>query len=106
MSEARVTDYTNDGQQRILKVLLVMFADVVQGVPASAVAKELGLNLPTVLRDLDNLKTAGLAEKDDSTGLWRLTPRLPQQAFKVLSAIDNAQRRVDEVRHRFTRTFN
>lgn len=104
MSEARATDYTNDGQQRILKVLLLMFNDVVHGLSASAVAKELGLNQPTVIRDLENLQKAGLAEKDEATGLWRLTPRLPQQAFKVLSSIDNAQRRIDDVRQRFTRT--
>lgn len=104
MSQTRTTDYTNDGQQRILRVLLVMFSDVVQGLSASAVARELGLNQPTVIRDLENLQKAGLAEKDEATGLWRLTPRLPQQAFKVLSALDNAQRRVDEVRQRFTRT--
>lgn len=104
MSEARATDYTNDGQQRILKVLLLMFNDVVHGLAIKAIATELGLNEVAVFRDLANLKTAGLAEKDEATGLWRLTPRLPQQAFKVLSAIDNAQRRIDDVRQRFTRT--
>lgn len=104
MSETRTTDYTNDGQQRILRVVLVMFADVVNGVSVTAVAKELGTNVPTALRDLANLQIAGLAEKDDTTGLWRLTPRLPQQALKVLTSIDTAQRRVDEVRNRFTRT--
>ena len=42
-------------------------------------------------------------ERDDATGNWRLTPRLPQQAFKVSNSVDAAQRRIDEVRNRFTR---
>ena len=53
---------------------------------------------------LDNLLTAGLVEKDEATGCWRLTVRLPQQAIKVFAAIDAAQRRVDEARNRYTRT--
>ena len=56
-----------------------------------------------ITRDLDNLRIAGLAERDDATGHWRLTPRLPQQAIKVFNSIDAAQRRVDEARNRLTR---
>jgi DNA-binding IclR family transcriptional regulator len=98
------TDYTNDAQQRILKVVLALFGDVVQGVSPSALARAVDASAPAITRDLDNLRTAGLAERDETTGLWRLTPRLPQQAVKVFAAIDTAQRRVDEARQRFTRT--
>lgn len=98
------TDYTNESQQRILKVVLALFSDVVQGVAPSALARAVGADAPKITRDLDNLRTAGLAERDEATGLWRLTPRLPQQAVKVFAAIDTAQRRVDEARQRFTRT--
>ena len=35
------------------------------------------------------------AERLETTGHWRLTPRLPQQAIKVFAAIDRAQREVD-----------
>jgi DNA-binding IclR family transcriptional regulator len=97
------TDYTSDSQQRILKLLLALFADVVQGVSPSALARSLGAAPSAITRDLDNLRTAGLAERDETTGLWRLTPRLPQQAVKVFNSIDAAQRRVDEARNRFTR---
>jgi DNA-binding IclR family transcriptional regulator len=99
----RVTDYTNDAQQRILHVVLALFGDVVHGLPPSVLAKLLGCSAPVITRDLDNLRTAGLAERDEATGHWRLTPRLPQQAIKVFNAIDAAQRRVDEARNRFTR---
>lgn len=97
-------DYTNEAQQRILKVVLALFSDAVQGVSPSALARAVETDAPKITRDLDNLRTAGLAEKDETTGLWRLTPRLPQQAIKVFNSIDAAQRRVDEARQRFTRS--
>ncbi len=99
----RATDYTNAAQQRILQLTLALFSDVVHGYPPSRLAEMLGATPPQITRDLDNLRTQGLAERDDATGNWRLTPRLPQQSIKVFSAIDAAQRRVDEARNRFTR---
>lgn len=100
---SRATDYTNDAQQRVLKTMLMLFGDVVNGYAPSAIAKALEHAPAAVTRDLDNLRTAGLAERDEATGMWRLTPRLPQQAIKVFNAIDATQRRVDEARNRFTR---
>jgi hypothetical protein len=35
--------------------------------------------------------------------MWRLTPRLPQQAIKVWTAIDRAERRIEESKNRFSR---
>ena len=99
----RATDYTNAAQQRILQLQLALFGDVVNGYPPSKLAELLNVSASAITRDLDNLRTAGIAERDDATGNWRLTPRLPQQAIKVFNAIDAAQRRVDEARNRFTR---
>lgn len=100
---SRATDYTNDAQQRIIKLILLMFGDVMTGLAPAALARELGCSQGVMTRDLDNLLTAGIVEKDETTGLWRLTPRLPQQAIKVWSAIDRAERRVQEAKHRFNR---
>ncbi len=97
-------DYTNAAQQRLLKVLLALFSDVVQGVSNTAISKATGSNPSSITRDLENLRIAGLAERDEATGLWRLTPRLPQQAVKVFSAIDLHAARVEQARNRFTRT--
>ncbi len=97
----RKTNYTNAAQQRLVKVILALFSDVVNGMAPSALAKAVGCSAPVITRDLDNLATAGLAERDETTGLWRLTTRLPQQAIKVWTAIDRAQRRLDESRGRF-----
>ena len=96
--------YSNASQQRILKVTLALFADVVQGVSNAAIAKATGATASNVTRDLENLRIAGLAERDETTGLWRLTPRLPQQAVKVYSAIDRHAAQVEQARNRFTRT--
>lgn len=99
----RATDYTNAAQQRVLHLVLALFCDVVHGYPPARLAELLGVSASAITRDLDNLRTAGLAERDEATGHWRLTPRLPQQAIKVFNAIDAASRRVDEARNRYTR---
>lgn len=98
----RATDYTNDAQQRLIKLLFALFSDVVAGVSPSALARAVGCSQSAITRDLDNLRTAGLAERDEETGQWRLTPRLPQQALKALNSLDRMQRRLDETRQRFT----
>lgn len=94
--------YTNDAQQRLIKVLLVMFGHVVNGLPPSAIAREVGCSAAVMTRDLANLREAGVADKDEATGHWRLTPRLPQQAIKVWNAIDAAEKRAAETRQRYT----
>ena len=95
--------YRNDAQQRILKVVFTLFGHVVNGLPPSAIAREVGCSAAVMTRDLANLSLAGWVEKDEGTGHWRLTARLPQQCFKVLAEIDKADRRLSEVKNRFTR---
>lgn len=99
---SRTTDYTNDAQQRLVKIILALFSDVVYGYPPSVLATEVGCSRAVMTRDLDNLLTAGLVEKDEDSGLWRLTPRLPQQAIKVWTSIDRAERRIAQAKHRYT----
>jgi len=96
-------DYTNDAQQRLVKVILLMFDHVVHGLPPSVIAREVGCSAAVMTRDLQNLLTAGVAAKDETTGHWRLTARLPQQAIKVWTDIDRAERRINEAKQRFTR---
>ncbi|KEH06918.1 IclR family transcriptional regulator [Delftia sp. DT-2] len=99
----RATDYTNAAQQRILQLTLALFGDVVHGYPPSKLADLLRQPASTITKDLDNLRSAGLAERNEATGHWRLSPRLPQQTIKVFNAIDAASRRVEEARNRYTR---
>lgn len=100
---SRATDYTNAAQQRLLKLILALFGDVVNGYTPSALARAVGCSPQVITRDLDNLKTAGMAERDEDSGHWRLTPRLPQQAVRVWAAIDRAERRIAEAKDRFAR---
>lgn len=100
---SRKTDYTVETQQRLIKVIFALFSDVVTGLAPGALAAAVGCPASAITRDLDNLLTAGLVEQDESTGAWRLTARLPQQAIKALASIDRAEKRVQETRQRFTR---
>lgn len=80
-------DYTNTAQQRLLRVLMAMFSDVFAGVAPKALAHAAGCSPSAITRDLHNLQRAGLAVRDERTGLWRLTPVLPRQAVKVWAAV-------------------
>ncbi|MBN9477389.1 MAG: IclR family transcriptional regulator [Bordetella sp. SCN 67-23] len=100
---SRKTDYTNQAQQRLLRVILALFSDVVNGLTVTQVAKAADCSAPNAIRDLDNLRTAGFAERDEEAGVWRLTARLPQQAIKVWTSIDRAERRLADARARFSR---
>lgn len=97
------TDYTNAAQQRILQLQLVLFSDVVHGYLPSKLAELLQQPASTITKDLANLRIAGLAERNEATGHWRLTPRLPQQSIKVYAAINAAVRHAEETRNRYTR---
>jgi len=100
---SRKVDYTNAAQQRLLKVVIVLFGDVVFGFSPSALAKAVGCAASVITRDLDNLLTAGLVERDEATGHWRLTARLPQQAIKVYNSIERAEQRLRDAKNRFNR---
>lgn len=98
-----MSDYTNKAQQRLVRGILALFSgDVITGMSNAQLAREVGCSTSVMLRDLHNLRTAGVAEQDETTGLWRLTPRLPQQALRALASIEAAERRVSEARQRFT----
>lgn len=99
-----MADYTNAAQQRLIRVLMVLFSDIVDGVPNSKIAREVGCTPTAVTRDLENLRTAGIAERDETTGRWLLTSRLPRQALTAMSMIDRRQQRLDEVRRRMSTT--
>lgn len=98
------TDYTNDGQQRILRLLNLLSGHEILGLSPSQIAQEQGCSPAIVTRDLQNLKTAGFAEQVQGTGYWRLSPTVVQISIKLGVGLDRAQRKLDEVRQRFMRT--
>ena len=98
-----MSDYTHEGQQRILKLITLLAGNEVEGLAPSQVAKLQGCSASMVTRDLDNLRTAGYAEQLPS-GTWRLSPQLVQIAVRHASALGDAQRRLDDIKHRFSRS--
>ena len=97
----RATNYTNAAQQRILALVLHLFGDAANGYRPAALAQALGCGASTITRDLDNLRTAGLAECVQATGCWRLTSRLPNQAAKVYATAATQARQFNHLAQQF-----
>lgn len=98
-----MSDYTNDGQQRILKLLSLLAGNEITGLRPGEIAKLQECSASVVTRDLANLQEAGFAEKVPETDAWRLAPEIVQIAMKHMTALDRAERRLDETRSRYSR---
>lgn len=85
-------------------MVTTLFGDVVQGVYAKQICQALGETPSNIHRDLVNLQKAGWAMQDETTGAWRIAPRIGQQAIKIFNAIERSQRVVDEARGRYAVT--
>ena len=95
--------YHNGSQQRALQVLLVLFGHEIDGLSPSQIAKAVQASPSAITRDIHNLIEAGVAERLPHNDNVRISPLMGRKAMQVLVALDNAQRRVDEARNRFTR---
>jgi DNA-binding IclR family transcriptional regulator len=95
--------YTCEPQQRLLKLITLLAGNEVTGLAPGEIAKLQGCSASVATRDLANLAEGGFAERVPETGLWRLGPAPVQVGIKHLIAIDTAARRLEEIRHRFTR---
>lgn len=100
---SKTADYTNEAQQRLLKVVMLLGEDVITGLAPAQIAKALSVPASYVTRDLDNLKTAGWAVYQEETGRWLLGTKPGALGVNVMSSIDRATRKVEEARSRFTR---
>ena len=89
--------YINGAQQRLLKLTLALFGDIITGYTPGELCRLTGATPHQMTRDLANLLIAGLATRDDD-GRYCLTPRLPQQAVKVYAALGRAETRLTETR--------
>lgn len=96
--------YHNSSQQRALKVMLCLFGHEIDGLSPSQIAKAAQASPSAITRDIHNLIEAGVAERLPHNDNVRIAPLLGRKAMQILTALDAAQRRVDEVRNRFTRT--
>lgn len=96
-------NYSCEPQQRILRLLLTLAGNEVNGLAPGEIAKLQGCSPSVATRDLANLAEAGLAEKAPETGLWRLAPQMVQIAVQFQLALARAEDRLAETRNRFTR---
>lgn len=96
-------DYTHEGQQRILKLILVLAGNEVEGLGHAEIVKLQSCTASSVTRDLENLRTAGFAEQVPHSGKWRLSPQLVQIAVRMQLALGQAEERLEQTRSRFTR---
>jgi DNA-binding IclR family transcriptional regulator len=94
------TSYTHEGQQRVLRLVLLLAGHEITGLEPAEIAKQQGCNASAVTRDLANLAEAGFAERVAETGRWRLAPQVVQIALRAMSGFDRAQSRLDEIRNR------
>ena len=97
------TQYTHEGQQRILKLITVLAGNEVNGLAPSEIAKLQECSPSLVTKDLDNLRTAGYAEQVPHSGHWRLSPHLVQIAVKFQLSLGQAEEQLSQTRSRFTR---
>jgi len=101
-----MSDYTNAAQQRVLKIVQLLAGNEFSGLVPMDLAKALDTNPSNVTRDLANLQAAGLAEQIPETGRWRLGPKVIQIALAFSEHVAQATDRLNDLKHRYTRSPN
>lgn len=97
--------YLATSQQRVLRALVSLAGHEVNGLTTSQLAHATRTSPSNTVRDLANLRAAGLAEEVPGLeGRWRLGPKLIQIALAHLRHVDQSQARLDEVKQRYSRT--
>ena len=99
----KTTDYTSSCQQRILKVLLVMFGHEIDGLAPGQIAKLAEITPQEATRDIHNLMVSGYVEQIPHSGHYRVSTLLGRRALAILHTLEQAAKRVEEIRLRYTR---
>ena len=98
-----MSNYTHEGQQRILQLVQLLAGHEMNGLAPAEIARQQSCSASLVTRDLDNLRTAGFAEQVPESSRWRLSPELVQIGLRYLTTLDRAERKLDELKGRYTR---
>lgn len=104
MSAGAQPDYTNEAQQRLLRLLMVLAGHELHGLAPAQIAREMACSASAVTRDMDNLAKAGWAERVPATGFWRLGPQPVQMAMRHMVAMDRAKTQLEQVSQRYSRS--
>lgn len=98
-------DDDRNSAAKILDVLDALSGFTVHGVSNTALSKQLNLSASAITRAMGVLIEKGWARKDDTTGLFHPTPRMGQVFGRVLSDISQAETRLQDIKHNFTRSI-
>lgn len=101
---SNTSDYHCASQQRILKVMLVLFGHELQGLSPSDVAKACGISGANATRDIANLVNAGVAERLPGSDRIRISPLLARKSVATLQAFDRARSELDALSTRYLTT--
>jgi DNA-binding IclR family transcriptional regulator len=94
---------SNAAQTRLLDVIEALSGNEVFGARLRDIAAAVHAGEHSVLRDLQTLETAGWAQQMPDKK-WRLAAKPVQIFANFQHGLFEASRRVDEVRHGYTRT--
>jgi DNA-binding IclR family transcriptional regulator len=95
--------YTNDAQQRVLRIAILLAGHEVHGLAPAQIARDVMCTPSVVTRDMANMEEAGWAERVPATGAWRLAPAPVQIALRHMAALDQAESRLSEIKQRYSR---
>ncbi len=87
----------NDSQQRLMKLLVLLSADVVQGSSNADLARQLGVAPPVITRDLTNAQAAGFAVQNPLTQRWSPGPELVAIAVRGQRALLEHQQKLQQL---------
>ncbi|MEW5974136.1 MAG: helix-turn-helix domain-containing protein [Pseudomonadota bacterium] len=87
---------------KVLDVLNVLMGHFTHGLTLSQLSKATGNPMPTVSRYVDALESKGMAERIPETGRIRPSIRFAQLAVGILSDVERAKNRLDEIQARLS----
>jgi DNA-binding IclR family transcriptional regulator len=91
-------------QRRGYRILLALAGHEIDGLSNAEIADAIGAKQSTTFRDLQVLKDVGLAERIEITNRWRLAPKLVQIALAHMRTMERAEKTIEEVGQRYSRT--
>lgn len=87
-------------QLRGYETLKALFGHELTGISCQVLADRFGTARTAVLRDLQALEAAGLAEQL-ANKCWRISPALGREALKIFNNVNQARDRLDETAQRY-----
>ncbi len=99
-----MTDDTKTGAAtlRAFAMLEMLSGHVVQGLTNKDLASALRCPPSAVTRTADLLIAKGWAEKDETTGRFRVTPTFTRLTFRVLDAFEREERQLNDRKRNYT----